>query len=83
MFILEKVRKISYNVKSMLRKIKGIISFIKESYEELKKVSWLTKKEMIASSIIVVIFIVIVAIYIGILDFILANIFGFFLRGRI
>lgn len=64
-------------------KIIKIISFFKESYTELRKVSWLSKKELIASTILVVIAIFIFSIYIGIVDLILSYIVGILLRGRI
>jgi len=60
----------------------SVINFVKESYIELKKVTWLNKKEVIASTLVVVILIVIMSIYIGIIDFILAKIVSLFLRGR-
>jgi preprotein translocase subunit SecE len=60
----------------------SVVNFVKESYIELKKVTWLNKKEVIASTLVVVILIVIMSIYIGIIDFILAKIVSLFLRGR-
>ncbi|MCX7910349.1 MAG: preprotein translocase subunit SecE [Endomicrobia bacterium] len=60
----------------------SIIKFINESYIELKKVHWLSKKEVITSSIVVVVLIFIFSIYIGIIDFILARIVSFLLGGR-
>ncbi len=59
-----------------------LISFVKESYIELKKVTWLSKKEVVASTVVVVILIVIMSFYIGLIDFILAKIVSLFLRGR-
>ncbi len=63
--------------------INSIIKFVKESYVELKKVTWLSRKEVVASSIVVVILIIIMSIYIGIIDFILSRIVSFFVGGRI
>lgn len=63
--------------------VNSVISFIKESYVELKKVTWLSKKEVLASTLVVVILIVIMSIYIGLIDFILAKIVSLFLGGRI
>jgi preprotein translocase subunit SecE len=62
--------------------LNSVFNFVKESYIELKKVTWLNKKEVIASTLVVVILIVIMSIYIGIIDFILAKIVSLFLRGR-
>jgi preprotein translocase subunit SecE len=62
--------------------LNSVFNFVKESYIELKKVTWLNKKEVLASTLVVVILIVIMSIYIGIIDFILAKIVSLFLRGR-
>jgi preprotein translocase subunit SecE len=56
------------------------ILYVKEAYNELKKVSWLGKKEVIASTVVVLMLIVIVAIYVGTIDFILVKIFGVLLH---
>lgn len=58
------------------------ITFVKEAYIELKKVSWLSKKEVIATTIIVIIFVVIVAIYVASIDFILTRIVMIFIGRR-
>lgn len=62
--------------------VSSIITFFKESYIELKKVTWLSKKEVVASTIVVVILIVVMSIYIGLIDFVLAKIVSLFLGGR-
>lgn len=54
------------------------IQFMKESYTELKKVSWLSKKEMIASTIVTIVIVLIVAIYVGLVDFFLSRILSIF-----
>ncbi len=61
---------------------KSIINFIKESYIELKKVTWLSKKEVISSTIVIVVLILLLSIYIGLVDFVLAKIVSLFLGGR-
>ncbi|MFH0948727.1 MAG: preprotein translocase subunit SecE [Elusimicrobiota bacterium] len=48
--------------------------FVKEAIEELKKVSWLGRKEVVASTVVIAILIVIVAIFIGAVDFILSKV---------
>lgn len=60
-----------------------IITFFKEAYVELKKVSWLNRKEVFASTVVVIILITIVAIYVGIVDFVLSRIVSFLLGGRV
>jgi len=63
--------------------INQIIQFVKESYLELKKVSWLSKKEVVASTIVVVLFIFLLSIFVGLVDFILAKIMSIFIGGRL
>ena len=60
-----------------------IITFVKESYVELRKVTWLSRKEVVASTIVVIILISIVAVYVGIVDFLLSRLVGFLLGGRV
>lgn len=54
----------------------GLIGFFKEAYEELKKVTWLTRAQMIASTWLVILIIIIFAIYVGVVDYIIARLFG-------
>lgn len=49
------------------------ISFLRESYFELKKSVWLSRAQMIQSTIFVFIVVAIVAIYISGIDFILSS----------
>ncbi len=60
----------------------SIINFVKESYIELKKVSWLSRKEVVASTIIVIVIIVVMSLYIGAIDFVLAKLVSLFIGGR-
>jgi preprotein translocase subunit SecE len=53
-----------------------MIKFFQEAYEELKKVTWLTRPQLIASTWLVILLVIIFAIYVGILDFIIARTFG-------
>ncbi|HMU74681.1 MAG TPA: preprotein translocase subunit SecE [Elusimicrobiota bacterium] len=55
-----------------------LIKFLKESWNELKLVSWLTRNQMIASTWLVVLFVVVFAIYVGLLDLIVAKAFSLF-----
>ncbi|MEW6557373.1 MAG: preprotein translocase subunit SecE [Elusimicrobiota bacterium] len=52
--------------------IQKMIQFVKEAIEELKKVTWLGRKEVLASTVVIAILIIIVAIFIGLVDFILS-----------
>jgi preprotein translocase subunit SecE len=50
-----------------------ISSFINEVTVELKKVSWPTRSELIGSTIVVIISVAVMAIFIGICDFIFSK----------
>lgn len=59
-----------------------IKSFLKEVYEELSKVTWLSRKDVVRSTIAVSIIVIIVAIYVSFVDFGLSLIIGNLLGGR-
>ncbi len=51
------------------------IQFIKESYYELKKSTWLSRQEAVQSTYAVLLIVMLVAIYVAGIDFILTNFF--------
>jgi preprotein translocase subunit SecE len=53
---------------------KKLIKFLQEVRQEMKKVTWPTRKEISGSTIVVIITVFIVAIYLGIVDNILQQI---------
>jgi preprotein translocase subunit SecE len=53
--------------------IQNVTQFLKEAKVELKKVTWPTPKQTMASTAVVIIIVFIVAIYLGIIDFALAK----------
>ena len=53
--------------------------FLKEAYYELKKVTWLSRKEVIGSTIAIVILIAITAVFVGTADFFLSKFLSFVL----
>ena len=59
-----------------------ILNFFKESYGELKKSVWLSRSQMIQSTIFVFIVVGIVTLYISIIDWGLAGIIGSILGGN-
>jgi len=59
--------------------VQKIIQFVKEAKVELKKVTWPTPKQTLASTAVVIIIVFIVAIYLGIVDFVLAKLVKFVL----
>jgi len=59
------------------------VQFVKQAYNELRKVSWLSKKEVTGSTVVILIFILLISLFVGLIDFILVRILGLFLGGRI
>jgi preprotein translocase subunit SecE len=57
-----------------------IAKFINEVKLELKKVSWSTRRELINSTVVVIMSVIILAIFIGICDLAWSNIINFVLR---
>jgi len=55
------------------------IQFFKDAYNELKKVSWLSRREAVASTIVIIILVIIVAIFVGFTDFVLSRFLGILL----
>ena len=54
-----------------------VINFIKEAWAELKLVSWLTAPQMLASTWLVIVLVFVMAIYISLVDLLLAKIISF------
>jgi preprotein translocase SecE subunit len=50
--------------------------FVKEAYYELKKASWLTRKQATDSTRAVIILVILISIYVASVDFILSIILG-------
>ncbi len=50
--------------------------FLTEAYYELKKASWLSRREAVDSTRAVVLLVVILALYVSGIDFVLSIIFG-------
>ena len=57
-----------------------IANFFSEVTVELKKVSWPTKNELIGSTSVVIISVAIMALYIGICDFIFSKVIHLVIR---
>ena len=59
--------------------IQNVTQFLKDAKVELKKVTWPSPKQTMASTAVVIIIVFIVAIYLGIVDFVLAKLVKFVL----
>lgn len=60
-----------------MKYFKDFIQFLKDAWEELKKVSWLSRPQMIASTWLVVLLVIVFAIYVGLMDLIITRVFSF------
>lgn len=59
---------------------KKIMTFIRESIEELKKVNWPSKDEAVQSAIVVVLFVVIFSLFLALVDAGLSRLAAFVLK---
>ena len=62
--------------------VEQFIRFCQEAYQELKLSSWLSRQEMMASTIVVIVLTIIVALYVGVIDRVLLFFAGILLRVR-
>jgi preprotein translocase subunit SecE len=60
--------------------MKRIIQFFKDSYGELRKVTWPTRDEAVASTKVVIVAILLAAFFLGIVDIILFQGIDFLFR---
>jgi preprotein translocase subunit SecE len=64
----------------LFRYINVALQFLRESRSELKKVKWPTKKELLASTAMVIFLVLVVSLFLGLIDFglikIIRNIVG-------
>jgi len=57
-----------------------IVQFVRETRQELKKVTWPTREELVGSTIVVIITMLIMAVFIGMIDFVLSILVRFLIR---
>ncbi len=57
-----------------------IVQFIKEARTELRKVTWPNRKQLIGSTVVVIITVLFVAIYLGLIDLLFSNIVAVILK---
>ena len=58
----------------MRQKVKRLIGFIREAKAELKKVTWPGKQQIWHSTLIVIVFTLLVSVYLGLIDMVLTGI---------
>ena len=54
---------------NLLKYVKVSLQFLRESKMELKKVKWPTRKELLASTAVVIALVLVVSFFLGIIDF--------------
>jgi preprotein translocase subunit SecE len=59
---------------SVVDRLRHLREFFEQSKVEIKKVTWPSKKETIATSIAVVVMTIVMAVYLGLVDVVLAKI---------
>ena len=59
-----------------------VFDFFKESYGELKKSTWLSRREAAQSTVVVLLIVSLVAVFVGGVDFVLSVLLGSVLGGR-
>ena len=62
--------------------MKKVTDFLKQCVSELKKSTWLSRKEVVQSTILVAIVVALTSAYVGIIDFGLTKILGLMVGGR-
>ena len=62
--------------------MKKVIEFLKQCAAEMKKSTWLSRKEVVQSTILVAIVVALTSAYVGIIDFGLTELLGLFVGGR-
>ena len=58
----------------------GLIQFVRETRQELKKVSWPSREELGGSTVVVIVMIFILAAFVGFFDFCLSMLMRFLIR---
>ncbi|NLO91681.1 MAG: preprotein translocase subunit SecE [Elusimicrobia bacterium] len=58
------------------------VQFVKEAYTELTKATWLSRKNVIQSTILVFLVVILVSAYVNAIDFGLSFLIGAILGGR-
>lgn len=56
------------------------VTFLQQTYDELRKVIWPTGNEIIRLTLVVITISVVIGLYIGGIDYLLVGIFGTFLK---
>lgn len=61
---------------------KNLLEFFKEAYAELKKVTWLSRQDVIRATAGVFVVVIFFALYVGLLDFLISKLVSLFIGAR-
>lgn len=62
-----------------MNSVREFFKFLRDAWDELKLVSWLTRNQMLASTWLVILFVIVFAVYVGLLDWIIGRAFRIFI----
>ena len=60
--------------------VKQIRNYLADVWAEMKKVSWVQRKELFTTTLVVIIFSTILALFVGAVDFIFSRLLGLILK---
>ncbi len=60
--------------------VKRIRNYLADVWAEMKKVSWVQRKELFTTTLVVIIFSTVLALFIGAVDFIFSRLLGIVLK---
>ena len=64
----------------MKKLFKKISDYLRDVWAELRKVSWVRRKELLTTTVVVIVFSAILATFVGIFDFIFSRLLGIVLK---
>ena len=59
---------------------KRIRNYLADVWAEMRKVSWVKRKELFTTTLVVIVFSTILAVFIGVVDFIFSHLLGIILK---
>ena len=62
--------------------IRRLQDFLKDVQAEMKKVSWPSRKDTIASTAVVIVTVILIALFLGLIDLVLSKVVGGMLKYR-
>ncbi|MBM3332084.1 preprotein translocase subunit SecE [candidate division WOR-3 bacterium] len=60
--------------------IKRVRNYLADVWAEMKKVSWVQRKELLTTTLVVILFSTVLALFIGVVDFVFSRLLGIVLR---